>query len=114
MQTVRVRSNALVSERNYLPEHDSRKIGSRAQSRVTHDVEIRESGQPQSIADAVATRAFCIEENFGRLRQLVAEIQRVDFEVAFSPYECRLFFPLYCAGNVGCHCRMMFACPEIQ
>jgi hypothetical protein len=36
------------------------------------------------------------------------------FDVVFSGAGLKLFVPLYAAGNLPCHCKTMFAWPEIQ
>src|SRR5208282_6726031 len=74
MKLVAVGFDALIAERNDLPQHNSRNVGVLTEGRVAHDIEIRDTGESEGIAEAVAARAFDIEEDFGGGRELVAEI----------------------------------------
>jgi len=79
MELVPILFDALAGEGNDLAQHHTREVGRLAQSRIAHDVEIRESCEPERRADAVAARAFRVEKNFGGGCKFVTEKQRIDF-----------------------------------
>ena len=63
------------ANRESLMKDGSPDVGTRSQTGIPHDIEIGETRQTQSIAEAAAPRAFDIEQNFDGFADLKARVQ---------------------------------------
>jgi hypothetical protein len=58
-----------VAERNNLVPHESSNVGRFAEIRISNDVQIRNTGQPDGLADTVASGFLNITEEFSAVRE---------------------------------------------
>ena len=95
-------------------ELDPTYVGRRAQSGITHHVQVGESRQAQSLADAPATRALQIQQHLGLFVTCAPKYSVSSREVLYSPRGSKLLSPVYFAWKAGWAWKMVLVWPEIQ
>ncbi len=67
-----------LSERDHVTDHQPREVRRRAEVWIAHDVEIREAGDADGIAQSTSARAFHVDEQFSALAQTCARVDGPD------------------------------------
>ena len=92
--------------------HRARDVRRRAERRIADDVQVREPRQTERVAEAAATGALDVEEQFRVARQLDAGVDRPQARQRLLRIRSQAVVPWYGDVNRPCACEMRFTCPD--